>query len=405
MKLQIGRFGLALASGEVESASTSGSGLTFKGRTAYSNLEESLALRQQLLGYVDNPDEAFVPVVWGEYPGFDGFYRVGGVSVDAKRGLGPLGKIDFSVSLDRVQGYAAPLIENTVVGRLRSDDAGVFPRRVVGLPASVKSVDWLTGGVRIPSTPDYSRVGESGTALIYAAIDEDAPLWSYYVDPAGFYEAASTLFIGDPQRIAVGRQIPNFVDDWALSNELLQIRPSFADGTFVLKFRMWLAATSEWSVWEPFGFGYGFASDTNRVNAPHTITVMRNSPEAVSIRLLAALDRNPVAIDITLRRGARYASIVFNQIMGTFPSIDPPGTPITTTAGCYWYRTGYSCFVASPVDINAGPSKISPVNSSDGDTWHFCIGLTNPAGPADDITRSIGEYFWAGTEKQSVVAQ
>ena len=91
---------------------------------------------EQISALVDNPDETFVPVIWGDYPaGWDGFYRVLNVSLGSTQP----DVWTLTADLERVQGFAAPLFEAIVLGGKR---AGVG----AGVTAQAKSI-WSTGPV------------------------------------------------------------------------------------------------------------------------------------------------------------------------------------------------------------------------------------------------------------------
>lgn len=411
MKLQIGRFGIELASGEVQSADSSGSSITLEGGTAYADLEQSLALRQQLLGYVDSPDEEFVPVVWDEYPAFNGYYRVTGASVDGKPGQAAVGKVMFSCDLERVQGSAAALIELTLLGTKRQDATGwSAPTPTYGLPEAAQSAleTYIDAGLtsRNGAYIEMTRSGEQGDVLVCASSFGKSTV-DYYIDPARYYDAAATLRVGEtPElRVAVGRQIANRPDAWSLSNGILEVRPVVGD-TLTLQFRMW--SDDDWSPWETAEFQQGVSHQG--LPAAHSITVLRNSPESVTIRLLTASERNPVALDLTLRRGSRFVHAVFGQPSGFSPGVefshfaapgdvDPSGYEQTTD--------GVTIFCASNVATNSPLAGFSPIEQPV-PQWQFCFGLADDTLynlGADDAARSIGEWFWGVSERQAVVSQ
>lgn len=408
MTLQIGRFGIDLASGEVASTSADGNSIRIEGNTAYSDFEKARVLEQQLLGYVDQPDEDFVPVVWDETPQLDGFYRVKSVSFSGEARLAPTGVMKFTVGLERVQGFAAPLVEVSQLGVMRTDTTGWGTReRGFGLPATAASaleVYRVTGVVsRFGVVQRFTRPGETADAVVCSA-RTDSSIVAYYVAPERFYDAAATFQLGEPLRVVVGRQPLNLPSSWLLSNDLIQVRPAF-DSEFKIEYRGWVGGG--WSGWESISFRRSFGSSAMPV--PHTVVVLRNSPEAVTIRLLSNYLMNPVTVDLTLRRGARYVHTVFSQaggfgvyaLMSNFSSpgdVDPAG----------WEKTvsGVTRFVASNVPTGPPPS-FAPV-SIPLPLWQFCFGVTDDVvypGGTDDSARSVNEWFWAGSEKQSVVAQ
>lgn len=425
MKLQIGRFGLELASGEVQSADSSGAKLSIEGRTAYANLEKSLALRQQLLGYVDNPDEDFVPVVWNEYPAFNGYYRVTGASVDGKQGLGPLGKLTFSADLERVQGFSTPLIEDTVQAIARPSTMTLDRMPVIAVPAAARAFVRIATyapimGSRAASSPEIVREGETGvmnvqrfTGLPFIA--------QFYLAPERYYDGAATISVGEPSRIVAGRQVANDPKHWTLSNGLLQVRGVDSDD-FAVEYRMWDSTAGNWSPWVKWTFVAANGTDPRMpLPAPHTMTVLWNRPEMAGVRLTSQWDLNtaPVTVDLILRRGARYVSGeltgVFQLKYGMRPS-GPITGPRVTSDGNGTSTSGvlgggdYEIFAASPeptVTTAQGPNTDwHPSYNLDATVDRFTFGFGMAFGSGDDDTaRSAQEYFYSVWEKQSVVTQ
>jgi hypothetical protein len=305
MSLQIGRFGVELLSGEVQSFTANSSRVSISGVTSYSDDEAARALRQQLLGYVDSPDESFVPVVWDEHPEVDGYHEVARVSwdeLDHEEGLW-----NFSVELDRVQGYASPLIEVVSTGATRQNSRGLTRLDRRGVPGACKSFAIYVPDLNVYISPVNVEARPSATGEVLLYETQDAPLASYTVEPARFYDGAVTVKVGDPLRTAVGRQIPNLPRDWELSNGLLRVTTQLGS-LFDLTLQAWDGSTwgPGWSV-DLFG-----GNPHSALRSPHTITVLRNSPEEAVLRFtttFTASPDDPIVIDIALRRGHRFISV------------------------------------------------------------------------------------------------
>lgn len=411
-KLTIGRFGADMLSGEVASVDSTGKKWSFSGRTAYASRDDAVALRQQLLGYVDSPDESFVPVTWGEDPSVDGYYRVTGASVGAVAGLADQGVVSFSVDLERVQGFAAPLIESVLMGKLRNSTLGISGSRALGIPASARSfAPWRPSLGYIAAAPDVIRQGSTSDVAVFQLTGPDDRIISqYYLPPARFYDAAATLEVGSTLRVAVGRQIPNLPDAWRLSNDLFQIR-GIPGSTFAMQFRMW--NVSSWSPWQSLTIWGGNSGGTPLAHlaAPHTITVLSNSPEAVTIRLLTTTPGAyaPVMVDLTLRRGSRFVAVELHSIfVSEFTAfISDFGTWATLTGGKSGTNAGIVTFAGSALAtaFTAGTETAMVSNEASVKLvthFPFCVGLTNSTESAQAM---LWEYFWAGTDKQSVVAR
>ncbi len=432
-KLAVGRFGGELVSGEVTTVEVAGGKVSIKGETSRADLERSLALRQQLLGYVDSPDESFVPVLWSEDPSVAGFYRVTAASMSGEAGSAPKGFLSYSVDLERVPGYASPLLENVVVAKTRTNVLSLIAAGVIGVPASVHSF------VLMASNPLYGEATFTSSVLMvrqgeHAAINVQRADYSsdgvrfcqYYLDPETFYDGAATLRVGTPPRVAVGRQIRNTTTAWELSNDLFELRAA-SESKFEMEFHAWDPSKSAWTPWEKIGFWGGISSNVSYplapLVAPHTIRVLRNTPEQVTIRLLSQDPLTLVAItyDITLRRGARYVAVELQSVseadftvrVGNF--VDKTTTAITRSSKNVGYYvaddTGVT-FFGAPTEIGTwrapGESAQNQIRSSVDavmfvNRWSFCFGKTLAG--SDTAEQSLREYWWAISERQTVVAQ
>ena len=406
MTITIGRFGIDIKAGEVASFDVSGAMCSLSGVTAYSTWEEALALRQQLSGYVDSPDESFVPVTWDEDPSVDGYYRIIGATVDARAGLAWQGIVEFSITLERVRGFAAPLIEAVCLGKLRTNGLGLTARATISVPTSVRSyVEYSTANGYLAQSADVQRLGVAGSVSVILPY-ADAFVGQYYLAPKNFYDAAATLRVGDRLRVAVGRQIGNAPANWEISNDLLQVRPAAGAG-LALQFRMW--DVSMWSPWERLELKTTNINDSVRVamSAPHTITVLSNSPEAVTIRLMSTStvvgndNLGAFLLDLTLRRGSRSVSAVVSGVLSSwFALVVPRAGGAALTGGFSKTVGGVSAFVGSAFQASLPADAFKPTGSVK--SWAFCFGLTNSTETSQNM---LNEYFWAGSEKQTVVAR
>lgn len=418
MSLTVGRFGVDVRSGEVQAVDSSGDTWSVSGTTAYADAEEAVTLRQQLLGYVGSPDEAFVPIVWDEQPEMDGYYRVTGASFKARPGTWRSGVADFSVDIERVQGYAAPLIETVIVGALRTSTLALATRRWIGMaPESRSYAEISDAGVLSYRAPDETRQIDGNGSLNIFKLDATTRIIQSYINPRSFYGGAATLRMGSTDRVVVGRQIVNEPRVWTLSNGMFEFRgdqgPSGPVQPPNFQMRGWDNDAGLWSPWvtmslfaPPTAAGSGF-----RVGAFHTISVLSNSPEEVVIRLLATLnsDFSPIAVDVALRRGARHVAITINASVANFFYLQ---VPITTGAamvgGWQGYRSADLLSFGSPDPSNLTGNNFYRTTTMGGATkvastrWSLTCGIVPPDEPGQNI---LDEYFWAGNEKMNVVAR
>ena len=253
---------------------------------------------EQFAAYVDSADETFVPVRFVGPTAWDGFYRV----ADVRASASPSKLLGLSVSLERVRGFAAPIFESVVLGSKRATSgAGVTPLAWHGVPAT--AVGYETGVL----TPTRSVLpSETGDVQIFSEATNHLfnarPTW--FLNPADWYDGAAELTVAG--HVVTGRQVRNAPAGWVLSNGLVRF-VGLADGG--IRSERWDgAAWSSPGVWRIHRTLT--SSNSNLVDAPHTLTVLRNDPACVTIRVAydaAALvpgSRFVVLLDLSLRRGS-----------------------------------------------------------------------------------------------------
>lgn len=253
---------------------------------------------EQFAAYVDSADETFVPVRFVGPTAWDGFYRV----TDVRASASPSKLLGLSVSLERVRGFAAPIFESVVLGSKRATSgASVTPLAWHAVPAT--AVGYETGVL----TPTRSTLpSETGDVQIFSEATNHLfnarPMW--FLNPADWYDGAAELVVAG--HVVTGRQVRNAPAGWVLSNGLVRF-VGLADGG--IRSERWDgAAWSSPGVWRLNRTLTG--SSSNPVGAPHTLTVLRNDPACVTIRVAydaAALvpgSRFVVLLDLSLRRGS-----------------------------------------------------------------------------------------------------
>lgn len=260
---------------------------------------------EQIAALVDNPDETFVPVIWGDYPaGWDGFYRVLDVSLGSTRP----DVWTLTADLERVQGFAAPLFESIVMGGKRAAvGAGVTAQAWQALPAAVMGYE---NGVITPTVETVATADGNLTLFTDAANELFDARVEFYLPPASWYVGAATLAIGG--KLMVGTQVPNDPDGWVVSNGIIRLSGVASSGEIKLEHWSGTAWVGDGSYW----FGqYGGGAQPLLTAAPLAITVLRNDPACVTIRLaydaasIVTNARFAVTVDVSLRRGGTSAEV------------------------------------------------------------------------------------------------
>ena len=303
--LKIGRAG-TLSEANLQQVDIKGGTIRATGDLHLADGSDLTYAAEQFADYVDSPDETFVPVIWGTGcpPGFDGFYRVQDVALGSTQA--DVWSLDLT--MQRVQGFAAPLLEAIVLGGKRAGvGTGVTAQAWQGLPATVMGYEngVITPTVETVATADgnLSLFTDTANELFDARVE-------FYLPPASWYVGAATLTVGG--NLIVGRQCQNDPDGWVISNGI--IRLSGVANSGAIKLEHWSGAA--WVSNGSYSFGqYGGGAQPLLTDPPLAITVLRNGPECVTIRLaydaqsVVTNARFAVNVDVSLRRGANCAEV------------------------------------------------------------------------------------------------
>lgn len=323
MTLSIGRVGLDVAVDGLEGLEVDGDRLSIRGRLAASSTAAAKALRQQLDGYVADggDDEPIVPVVWTDDTTVSGYYRVRSAKVSTVPVSYAANWFPFQLELERVASYSTPRVQ------IRSRGANR-----VGTPGGVTPVPWsavpaaaTAYGATVTALTPATRTGPGGSVTFRGSSTQtyyDATA-TFVLPPANYYDAAATLKVGG--YVVTGRQIPaaDNLTNWELSNGLVKITPSASSTATIDVAGPKFATPSQWSAATAVQIGHqnaiwGWQPVTptgTYMSGPKGITVVRNTPEEVVIRLatvwLVPVSSQSVAFDfeLRLRRGSFFAEI------------------------------------------------------------------------------------------------
>ena len=404
MTISIGRFNPG-ADCYVQTFASTGDELQITGLTT-STAATALLQRQQILGLADNPDEPIVPLAYSPDPSIDGYYRVVGSSVSTENL--PMGRFDWSISLVRVAGFAAPSFESVLLGSLRVNSHGIVTGTSVpwhAVPAATSYYD--IGGAL--GTEGY-RTGDNILAVIHngSGLYDARARWA--VPPSFFYKGAATLEVGTTLSTTVGHQIRDLPENWRLSNGLLRVTP--VAGTARLDISCHNTAT--WDTPIRVSIGRGVIGVLDEFVEWASVTVLRNSPESVSIRLSAApltgaLGTNFFTVDLTLRRGARMVEVVIASDSAFFGMIALT-TAVACTAATGGIRkttndaSGHRMVLSSPLAFTSDLVNGSIVTTASYGTFFtpFAVGQSVNASIATGLETAqslIYQYMAAMTER------
>jgi len=308
MSFTVGRASLPV---DPSSATWNGDTLTIEGwisPTVANDTNQAYAIRQQLLGLVDNVDESVFPCTFSGDPNWDGFYSVESVRVDGRPGLMETqGRMPYTLTLRRVGGYALPLAEATLSSVIRTNAHGVVAANshLVVPPTTDNPGSFYASG----SNTDMSS--EDGTLFRNTRTGPVTNTFlPYGVLPADWYKGSARVSVsyGGTYYPIVGQQIPRLT---AVRIQNANFRMDVSSSA-VITLSMYHDAAWESSPSFVLRQSGNFDSLTN-------VRVLRNSPEQVTVRLsleASAATTSPCEMDVTLHRGHQTACCLFTPYGG-----------------------------------------------------------------------------------------
>lgn len=312
----------------------SGSRVRFSADIRATNLTDAKFARVQALGLVDNPDEPFVPFTWSEDIVFwDGFYRVLRADVSTVPASYSANWFPAEFELERLPDNSnAPLVESRLLGTCRTNSHGITNGVAVSW--------WATPGDayqdRVAGTTTQNRTGSEGTVRVQYTnnctatnLTDNSP--SFFCAPADWYDCSARIQIsgdgGSTFRAITGRQVLNLPTYWRLDNSLVRVTAQGGDGIIAVQHY----ATNGWATAKNYKLTIGGAggSTVSAVGAFRALTILKNAPEEVRIRLTVEHSSSVEAainVDLGLRRGALWVDGVLSRSSSALTAAESAAT-------------------------------------------------------------------------------
>lgn len=368
------------------------------------NVAEYLAVREQLTGMVNNPDMDVWPVSWTEDATIDGFYRVVRTDVTPYPVALATGVAQYSVELERPIGLVSPLCENITNSITMTNDHAVVGDTsticsVWAVPTEALSVVSPTVATGLPAAG--SRVTEDGALKLYRTTQASSSgVWT--VAPADFWESSArveAMLSGSTFYPMVGRSFGATASNWRLNNALVRLTPTVVSGAV---FGIEFYNGTSWSTVQDVRINSRSPSTPTytrnaTIDTIVGVSVLRNSPEACSLRITAKASaptgsnadqvlratNGHATIDLTLRRGEPLVrmSVTFEGLAG-FVSISAgpaSGSQTSLTGG-----------VRHDSTLNSGRVVVATPNSFTGTTVGVASSLPGLANTSSRSTNLFG---------------
>jgi hypothetical protein len=330
-----------------------GDRLEFRFHLVASSGDQLDSLRHQLAGLVDDIDDPVVPVAWSDDPTVDGFYRVSSVSLPGDSLMLSNNLImNGSLSLERIPGFASPVIEIDASAVVRTNACGATSSEPAAAAAafhsSASTFDSLTSG----GTLGVTRTGSDGDVTVVGQLAPFTRVTNAFPSIASRYSGACKLEVKYDATwyTAVGQQVPaSAAGNWRISNSLVRftyasytgtsatvggLQVEVYDGgawrdTVTMKFGTWAGGVFTDAAWVG---GDGIGSSTNAAGAVVAcpVRVVRNSPETVTLGFYKA---NTGTQFVSLDMGAMFCTLTSRAIGAVEPMLRPVGTETAAGVG------------------------------------------------------------------------
>lgn len=312
MAFSIGRVGLSTPSLSMPtSLRFDGDSTQMAGIFRSTSAAQAIVVRDQIRGLVGNVDEPVVPVFFDStYATHNGLYRIDAASVDVQPGDGAQWICRWQVTATRVTTYQSPVLESRIVVGLLTNAHGVASSTARCEFGAVSPVTEVA-----PNSTTYLDVVDTLTSadgpvdvLAYkpAAFTTGQGTLRYSVTLADWYDGGCKITAaGDT---VVGRQVVDSPTSWSMTNGLVTVSAS--------------ASVGELDVSHYDGSAYDTAktfkingsTTAGDVNGFHHMAVLRNGPEATTVRLgLKNPGGQTANADVTIRRGSRWVQVLITS--------------------------------------------------------------------------------------------
>lgn len=420
--LQIGRL-FADFTVDPAKAEWQGNRLSLAGVFDAGTADQAKTVREQINAMNDNKDEPFVAVQWDDDPTVNGFYRVLGTGCDP--GLQHLshGYVTWAVDLERVSGSQYPPIESVCQWQLRTNNrsvsSGTFTGVAVpqfGIPGSAWEVGPTSGTVS-GSQATLTGPGVLGTGfgtILYTTgvtVPADGVM-GWTVIPENYYYGACTVTNDTgtaTDQLVLGRRA-DILTNWMVSNGMVRFFIENVNQTLTVE--TWVGGA--WTQVNATNFRFQSGGTTIGYQS---MTILRNSPECVSVRLShnVSATKLRVYVDLFILRGSGmvYGYMSVPATSSNWPTSATMGVQTTASVASTAITGGFRATTA-----DASGSRFVLVTGSPACTDTVATGRTVTSAAALSLSFGITsgtsttlaqnnayEFFAQRSEKTLVVAR
>lgn len=238
----------------------------------------------------------FVPVTFEKKPEMNGYYWVTSTSATIRK-IDPFAILPWTMTLIPVGPDNAVDIESRLSGALtRQNSFSAVGNRTQAPP--IGSYAYHTEATALTA---MTRANEDGTAItVYRSIP--AGINPRFGCAVTNYGRGRVKFLDSSGRERVGTEFMTSASSWEINNGTTRIKPDASAG---IEVSSWVGG-----VWVPKK--WLLQSDVD-LHPFDQVTVLRNTYECVTVRLLKSVITGRRTVDITLRRGSRVVELYLQR--------------------------------------------------------------------------------------------
>ena len=325
--LTVGRVGLDVELGHPsemsESRSIDSREFTLRGFLRSSSLTLTNYLRDELL----EQQGQIVAVTYTLDSHYDAYYLLSDSSIESietsylRRGLWL-----FELNLFRIGGASRTEFQSNITGTVIDNTIGLIESETepfIAPPSGSSVFDW-----NINALGSVTRSTEDGNIIVYLSTSGDfSSDATWGCTPANFYKGSAKVLVAG--QVRAGLDVPQSPTDWEINNGIIKVVPNGTADELIVS--IW-DKTSAYESAKNWKFQFGGAD----LSAFTFMSVLRNDPESVTIRLQTGGATARHTIDLQLRRGSVqvFCNWFFTGSAGTMKVVGvstEAGTSVTPT--------------------------------------------------------------------------
>lgn len=357
-------------------------------------MAELRARQEDMLGLKDK----LVQVSFTHKADHDGYYWVADANSELTNFTGEVSRVDWSLRLEYVGPANAVDIESRLTNVVRQNNFSLLGERWHA-PA-IGHQGYFTGST-LPNGSVSRTTAADGAITVYRGVPAGvSPRWGCPV--ASYRKGAVRFTLDGATRGAENLTVSG--SGWTVDNGLVRVSPA-PDGTFRV-------SSYDGAAWRDLTWNISVgASASGEIASFDAVTVIRNDPEAVSVRAMKSLSPGRTLADFTLRRGSRFVEARVQTSSSTTLALwlDAAQNQTSVASGGYQSSTAND---ANGNRVTAGSARNFTPNASGGfyvtasTSFDFYAGLVVAGGSAaagDTATALRDQYLAAMPETTMAV--